>query len=320
MLFTADFGAMTLQMLDEIQKNIKDPSLRDWFLPGFSTSTLDDKIACSATSMATMQKYFDYKFSLMCGIPKVTLTGDVEDWKLLQSKVERLLEFDLTSTDVSVNKDYDATNNNNIGLMSKWLKLLRPIMEKLVNSAQDNVDLHFWDTVCSHKGGGSGPSYLSGWITSFSVFDKDGKWQGDQRASDMKGMMMGEMVPFEDPDAPKKEKTAEENAKDEQQKIDDAAWPLIDTNDISHNVVNVPVTIDDNGKEYKSTLFAGQVGFEYRRLKKLSEDENEKMAFEIVGDNDRPLVRPRNDWCLAVEMDEKPVRALAVNAADPIFN
>lgn len=43
--------------------------------------------------MATLQKYFDFKFSLMCGIPSVTLLGTVEDWKSLRSRVDRLGEF-----------------------------------------------------------------------------------------------------------------------------------------------------------------------------------------------------------------------------------
>lgn len=125
--------------------------------------------------------------------------------------------------------------------MSRWLALLNPICENFIMSAKGNPDLKFWDTVCSRKGGGSGPSYLCGWITTFSVFTDKGGWQGSAC----------------DP------------------------WPQIDTQDIAHNITSVPVTIDDNGTEYKSHLFAGQFAYEYA-------DESN-------------TIRPRNDWCIAIE-------------------
>ena len=61
-------------------------------------------------------------------------------------------------------------------------------------------------------------------------------------------------------------------------------FPLVDDNDICHNVVSCPVKIDDNGTMYDATLFSGQVVFEAKR--------SEKDAY--------PTVRPRNDWCMAV--------------------
>lgn len=51
------------------------------------------------------------------------------------------------------------------------------------------------------------------------------------------------------------EENEENTIEKEKEKKDMDKWPLIDTQDISHNVVNVPVTIDDNGVEYKSMLF-----------------------------------------------------------------
>ncbi|CAN0531708.1 unnamed protein product, partial [Scytosiphon promiscuus] len=65
-------------------------------------------------------------------------------------------------------------------------------------------------------------------------------------------------------------------------------FPLIDVDDICHNVVSCPVKIDDNGVEYDGTLFVGQVAFEA----------------EQDGPKDYPTVRPRNDWCMAVAVKE----------------
>lgn len=36
----------------------------------------------------------------------------------------------------------------------------------------------FWGSICHYKVGGSGPSYLGGWVSAFGVFDVKGKWQG----------------------------------------------------------------------------------------------------------------------------------------------
>jgi hypothetical protein len=55
--------------------------------------------------------------------------------------------------------------------MLKWHGLLTVICDKLVRSAEGEPDLEFWDIIVNRMGGGSGPTYLSGWISTFSVFD-----------------------------------------------------------------------------------------------------------------------------------------------------
>jgi len=53
----------------------------------------------------------------MCGIPKVTLLGKVEDWEKLRSKIEKLLDFEIN------------------GKMKDWHALLSKVLDKLVESA-----------------------------------------------------------------------------------------------------------------------------------------------------------------------------------------
>eukprot|EP00286_Rhodomonas_abbreviata_P024369 CAMPEP_0181314180 /NCGR_PEP_ID=MMETSP1101-20121128/14671_1 /TAXON_ID=46948 /ORGANISM="Rhodomonas abbreviata, Strain Caron Lab Isolate" /LENGTH=969 /DNA_ID=CAMNT_0023421237 /DNA_START=41 /DNA_END=2947 /DNA_ORIENTATION=+ len=255
-LFTTDFGRMTVSMVDEIAQNIKDPSLREWFLPGFSTSTTNDKICASVACMSALQNYFDYRFCLACGIPNVTLRGTVSDWKLLRSKIERLLEFDLDDK-----------------LMSAWLKLLRPICDNLVGSAEGKPKVAFWDQICCHLGGGSGPRYLSGWITAFSVFSTNGRWQGRSGSAESGH----ESDAPHSGDGPATTKAA------------GTAVAQDDTNDLNHNQMSVPVTIDDNGKEYKATLFAGQ------------------FIFESLENGAHPAVRPRNDWAIAIPASREAI-------------
>lgn len=63
----------------------------------------------------------------MCGIPKVSLLGKVEDWTALRAKIDRLLEFDVK------------------GQMKDWHNYLVKVLDKLVESAEGKDCLEFWD-------------------------------------------------------------------------------------------------------------------------------------------------------------------------------
>ena len=199
-------------MDEQIVKNIKDPSIADWLIPKFSTTTENDRIVASVSVMATLQSYFEYKFCLLCGLPSITLLGSVNDWKLLRSKVDRLLEFDT--------KD---------GLMKKWLELLTVVLDEFVETKCGVDTMEFWDRICHYSGGGSGPTYLSGWITTFAVFDKDGKWQGDGRGP--KGVFKSDCL-------------------------------VIDVQDVPSGAAAVPVVIDDNGTQYDGHMLAGHFAYD----------------------------------------------------------
>jgi len=209
-LFTVDFGTLAKRMVDEqITKNIKDPEVTKWLLPAFTTTTNEDRIAASVTIMSTLKAYFEYGFSLGCGIPYVTLLGTVEDWEMLRKKADGLLQYDIENKDP---------------VMKKWHGLLSKVLDEFVKSAKGESNLEFWDKVAHYKRGGSGPSYLSGWVTVFACFNNDGEWQGDKNYRSVSG----------------------------------GDWPFIDTDDIPVGAVSVPVAIDDNGKEYEAMMNAGQ--------------------------------------------------------------
>jgi len=209
-LFTADFADMANRMVDEqIATNIKDRTVTEWLIPNFSTTRPGDRVAASVTIMSTLQAYFNYGFCLSCGIPKVTLEGTPEDWRALRQKIERLPQYNIEGKDK---------------VMTKWHLLLSQVLDAFVASAEGTSNLEFWDTVLSHHGGGSGPSYISGWVTVFACFDAKGKWQGETRGS--------------------------------------SKWPRIDTKDIPMGAVSVPVVLDDNGTKYDAQLVAGQMAFE----------------------------------------------------------
>ena len=161
-----DFGVIARGMTNLIQNNVLDPDLRDWFLPTFSTTTETDRVVASSIMMATLKEYIAYEAYLSCGIPAVTLLGDRADWEILCTKARGLLKYD-----------------NEAGQVATWHKLLNPVLERFVKAFDTEKEGYhsrkarasFWQRIANVHARGSGPTWLSGWITAFCFFDSDGK-------------------------------------------------------------------------------------------------------------------------------------------------
>merc|ERR1712060_485132 len=110
-----------------------------------------------------------------------------------------------------------------------WHALLAPVLDQFLLAAEGRPDIRFWDCVCSRHGGGSGPRYLSGWVTVFACFNQKGKWQGNP------GNIFGRST---------------------------GPWPMIDFNKLPIGAVAVPVLVDDNGVQYDTQMLAGQFTYE----------------------------------------------------------
>ena len=298
-LRTFDHSKFIDAMSYEIKKNIKDTKIREWIIPNFSTTTENDTIVASVLMMSSMQKYFTYKFELTCGLPEVTLEGKKKDWIKLLNKAKFLVEFN--------------TKENH---MQKWFDMLEPVLEKFIESF-DKPDLDFWNKICTYYGGGSGPSYLTGWLATFCYFDKDGKniehnkitkeslmqsYEKEYKEKQKHNWMSLTKWFKDDEDKKKKvidnyiekhKKRIEEikNIKNDKDIYSISSWnetdisiyPIINNNNIPSGVAKVPVTIDDNGTKYKTTLFAGQ------------------FCYEVKEDTQ---ICPRSDWCLAINPPE----------------
>jgi hypothetical protein len=126
------------------------------------------------------------------------------------------------------------------GLMQKWYSMLDPILEQFALSSQGQPDLSWWNQITNHISHGSGPSIYSGWLTVFSVFDEFGRWCGKLQPGDK--------------------------------------WPRLDAAKMATCMVEVPLTVDDRGKVYKTTFSAG-----------LS-------SYRVEGD----AIKPISSWSLTV--------------------
>ncbi|KAM9994838.1 hypothetical protein ACTFIY_001039 [Dictyostelium cf. discoideum] len=160
-ILEAPFDKLTIAMSNQIQSNIKDPSIKDLIIPNFTTTTESDKVVFSIALMSTMKNYFNFVFQTYCGLSEVTLLGEINDWINLKERVEKLIQFD--------NKD---------GVIKKWLVYLSPVIDKFIDSANGNPDTTWWNQIVDYREQ-SGGDVLTGWLATFCVFDNDGKYNDD---------------------------------------------------------------------------------------------------------------------------------------------
>ncbi|CAG8026912.1 unnamed protein product [Penicillium nalgiovense] len=222
---TVDFGEMALEMTKLMEKHVVDPDLRSWIMPAFSTTTASDEAVAAILMMGSMQKYFKYQFALLCGIPSVTLFGEREDWALMVTKLARLAQLG----------DEPA----------RFAQLLRPVLNNFVASF-DNPKasdvLSFWSKCADRRGGGSGPTYLTGWISVFCFWSHDGKL-----------LYPEQILP-----------TSSQGFQEWETEfgLDQALSRRIDTAEVPLGYVSVPVTVNDLGHEFDAVMVAGMIGIQ----------------------------------------------------------
>lgn len=154
-----DHGKMAFEMTKLMQGKIKDQELQHWILPAFTTTTKVDQAVASIIFMGTMQKYFTYSWGTRCGLPAVTLLGEVGDWVKIRQRAEKLSAFGEEP--------------------QRWLRALRPVLDGFVSTFREPEShsvRRFWQGICNeHQPNGSGTVTYSGWITAFCFWDEQGK-------------------------------------------------------------------------------------------------------------------------------------------------
>lgn len=209
-LRSAPYDLFVTKMTGKIDENLVDKTVKDWILPNFTTTITDDIIACGIVFMATTKKYFEYECMLLCGIPYITLEGTVADWENILQRLEKLKNYKL----------------------DKWYDMLKTILVEFIDAKKNKVNTEFWNRICHYLGGGSGPTFISGWLSAFAVFDEDGNW------TDNSGYF--------------------------KERLESAGveWPVIDIDKIPSGIAVVDVKITEGKKSHESMMFAGHVGYE----------------------------------------------------------
>lgn len=134
------------------------PELAHLIAGRFSGTDADAAVAFDMTLMDGMSPYFDYRGTILCGIPEITLEGTPEDWAQIEQRAVQLAQYDL----------------------AWWIKYLQPILAEFTQTAQGHPNHEFWasivkdvtEPVCG------GDVYISGWVTHlFPYIIQEGKYQ-----------------------------------------------------------------------------------------------------------------------------------------------
>ncbi|WP_238010017.1 DUF4419 domain-containing protein [Dactylosporangium sp. AC04546] len=141
-----DDAASWAFLVEGLSKQLDDVGL---FECDFSTSTETDRIAGRIVLMDVHSPYFSYWLTCVCGIPSVTLSGTVEDWKRIRERVDALERFELQT----------------------WCRSLAPIADEFVRAAAGAPDVAFWRRVYNPVDAYGG-EVITGWVTRFYPYLK----------------------------------------------------------------------------------------------------------------------------------------------------
>ena len=86
-IYGVDYSWFFDQMSEEIEKNVNVPQYVKAMETDFSSSTKVHKIVGKIVLMKSVQEYFEYRMSFLCGIPAIEMKGIEEDWRNLGLKV-----------------------------------------------------------------------------------------------------------------------------------------------------------------------------------------------------------------------------------------
>ena len=112
----------------QFTKQIKQHTIGDVYnliTAQFSTTEEVEKAAFEITLIDAMKAYFEYRMVVICGIPRITLEGTVEDWQSLLVRAKKLGQYQL----------------------NWWIDALIPILEEFVKARQGDVNRPFWNNM-----------------------------------------------------------------------------------------------------------------------------------------------------------------------------
>lgn len=203
------------------------------------------------------------------------MLGDKADYEEILARLSCLLP---PSDDASRNV---ATPLLDLGEeVQAFAHLLLPIIRQFANafdgtpnhdkansgSRIENVTLNaegadFWGRICHVKHTGSGPSYLSGWLSAFCVWDEKGAWQGPDPS---------QIIRFSKSPRPRSRlstKSAKSSRSYESPFSPPPAlhyagfeYPVIKLSSIPPGFCDVNVLLNEMGTEFDCTLVAGHIG------------------------------------------------------------
>jgi hypothetical protein len=151
------FAAFSDQIAQHVGK------MREFIRCDFSTTGPTELTASELMVMETFEPYFEYELKAGCGIPSITLTGTVDDWKAIRTRARLFSEFGL----------------------EQWSRALDPVLAQFVSAVEGQPEVSFWKSLFRFHSG-SGPSVMTGWVNTFFpyILDRDQKLEPNPCLSD----------------------------------------------------------------------------------------------------------------------------------------
>ncbi|WP_326560012.1 DUF4419 domain-containing protein [Micromonospora sp. NBC_01796] len=137
------------------------------FACDFSTSTDIERVVGQIVLLDVFSPYFSLWLTCVCGIPSVTLTGTVEDWRKIRKRVDGLAGFGLES----------------------WCRSLVTIADQFVRAAAGDPDTEFWQRIYN-PADAYGGDVITGWVARlYPYLRRDG---GVDRPNPLLDLPIGE--------------------------------------------------------------------------------------------------------------------------------
>lgn len=136
-----DWEGVFAEFSSQIRTHI-GPDTHGLIVNEFSTTGAVEKAAMEISLMDTLQSYFVYSMTTVCGFPGITLEGTTSDWQQLRGRAQHLSEYDL---------DW-------------WIPNLLPVLDQFVLASQNQPNKTFWCDFYKLAHLGSGGSHIQGHI------------------------------------------------------------------------------------------------------------------------------------------------------------
>ena len=146
----------TNEIMKSLERLVPDNGVIKNFQCNFSTSTIDTILTSRIALMYMVEKYYEFKMILSCGIPSVELAGTEDDWKNLIRKIEVLA----TIADKSI---------------QEWVKNLIKLSTTITNSYKNPTQyVDFWKDFFFNSTCGSGSqTCAAGWVLQLFLYDQE---------------------------------------------------------------------------------------------------------------------------------------------------
>jgi hypothetical protein len=129
------FGAFSEQV------RTRTGDLHPLLVADFSTTDPTSRAASEVVLLAAAQPYFVLQFVTLCGIPSISLTGTVDDWRAIRRRVDGLAKYGAQA----------------------WAKALAPVIDQFVAVFEGPIERSFWRSFYKLESRSGGP-HVTGWI------------------------------------------------------------------------------------------------------------------------------------------------------------